>query len=115
MARAFTVLELTGETHKKQYEIQLQRSVSKMKPEREFPGGPVVRIPSFPHHGRGSIPGQITEIPTSHKVCLKKKSVKQDVVTSDEEPQEEPTAKVTRVVRRKGTRQTFRPSSDSEF
>ena len=77
----------------------------------------MVRIPSFPHHGRGSIPGQRTEIPTSHKVCLKKKkkSVKQDVVTSDEEPQEEPTAKVTRVVRRKGTRQTFRPSSDSEF
>ena len=42
----------------------------------EFPGGPVVRIPSFPHHGRGSIPGQRTEIPTSHKVCLKKKKKK---------------------------------------
>lgn len=29
--------------------------------------------------------------------------MKQDVVTSDEEPQEEPTAKAARVVRRKGT------------
>ena len=86
-----------------------------MKPEREFPGGPVVRIPSFQHHGRGSIPGQRTVIPTSHKVCLKKKKVKRDVVTSNEEPQEQPTAKVTRVVRRKGAHQTFRPGSDAEF
>ena len=47
-------------------------------------------------------------------MCLKKKKVKLDVVSSDEEPQEEHTAEVTRVVRRKGTHQTFWPSSDTE-
>ena len=76
----------------------------------------MVRIPSFQRRGRGSIPGERTDIPQATR-CVqkkKKKKVKRDVVSSDEEPQEEPTAEVTRVVRRKGTHQTFWPSSDAE-
>ena len=53
--------------------------------------------------------------PQATRCVLKKKNVKRDVVTSNEEPQEQPTAKVTRVVRRKGAHQTFLPSSNAEF
>ena len=40
---------------------------------REFPGSPVVRIPTFTAVARGSIPGQGTEIPQDVGVAEGKK------------------------------------------
>ena len=45
--------------------LGLNRKINKY--DREFPGGPVVRIPDFNCHGLGSTPGE--GYPASHVVC----------------------------------------------
>ena len=66
--------------------IHLMLTISKANYEKqkekhlqEFPGGPVVRTQGFHCRSLGSIPGQGTKIPASHKVQTEKKKKKKKI------------------------------------